>query len=136
MTDQLRQAAMQQALEALSAELLMMLDKPVDEQYRVRYAYLLRVITALREALAQPEQQAEPVACRFCHSKKGCWTWQCYHCGEIDDVQQPAPPQREWVGLTEFQFAEIYNRWNDSNGSTPWGLYHVIEKALKAKNHG
>lgn len=40
---------------------------------------------------AQPEQQAEPAACRFCHSKKGCWTWQCYHCGEIDDVQQPAP---------------------------------------------
>ena len=44
--------------------------------------------------------------------------------------------QRPWVGLTEFQFAEIYNRWNDSNGSTPWGLYHAIEKALKAKNHG
>ena len=36
--------------------------------------------------------QQEPVACRFCHSKKGCWTWQCYHCGEIDDVQQPALP--------------------------------------------
>ena len=60
MTDQLRQAAMQQALEALEGELLKMLDKPEDEQYRVRYAYLLRVITALREALAQqprPEQQ-------------------------------------------------------------------------------
>ena len=57
MTDQLRQAAMQQALEALSAELWKMLDKPVDEQYRVRYAYLLRVITALREALAQPVQE-------------------------------------------------------------------------------
>ena len=78
----------------------------------------------------------EPVACRFCHSKKGCWTWQCYNCGEIDDVQKPATPQRPWVGLTEFQFAEIYNKWNDSNGSTPWGLYHAIEKALKAKNHG
>ena len=38
------------------------------------------------------EQQAEPVACRFCHSKKGSWTWQCYKCGEIDDVQKPAPP--------------------------------------------
>jgi hypothetical protein len=141
---------------------------------------------ALREALEQPVQ--EPVACRFCHSKKGCWAWQCYHCGEIDDVQQPTPPaaqlkqepleywnavegwvkidevrehfeavncgtiykhggegrvplyteppQRPWVGLTEFQFAEIYNKWNDTNGSTPWGLYHAIEKALKAKNHG
>jgi hypothetical protein len=39
----------------------------------------------------------EPVACRFCHSKKGCWTWQCYHCGEIDDVQQPTPPAAQPV---------------------------------------
>ena len=59
MNDQLRQAAMQQALEALEGELLKMLDKPVDEQYRVRYAYLLRVITALREALAQPVQPVQ-----------------------------------------------------------------------------
>jgi hypothetical protein len=50
---------------------------------------------------AQPVQK--PVACRFCHSEKGCWTWQCYHCGEIDDVQQPPslPEQRPWVGLTD-----------------------------------
>jgi hypothetical protein len=46
-------------------------------------------IVKCREALAQPVQ--EPVACRFCHSKKGCYTWLCYSCGEIDDVQQPAP---------------------------------------------
>ena len=134
MTEQLRQAAMQQALEALEGELLKMLDKPEDEQYRVRYAYLLRVITALREALAQPVQEPdrralqaegthpapcarhceakafeieirglksalkqaqpeqEPVACRFCFSEKGCWTWQCYNCGEIDDVQKPPLP--------------------------------------------
>ena len=45
---------------------------------------------------AQPEQ--EPVACRFCHSKKGSWAWQCYKCGEIDDVQQPASqPEQEPV---------------------------------------
>ena len=48
----------------------------------------------------------------------------------------PPAVERPWVALTEFQFAEIYNKWNDSNGSTPWGLYHAIEKALKAKNHG
>jgi hypothetical protein len=36
--------------------------------------------------------QQEPVACRFCYSEKGCWTWQCYNCGEIDDVQKPTPP--------------------------------------------
>ena len=48
----------------------------------------MRVVTLVREGVnkhkareladhfaAQPVQ--EPVACRFCHSKKGCWTWQC-----------------------------------------------------------
>jgi hypothetical protein len=48
-----------------------------------------------------------------------------------DDAQIYASP---WKGLTEFEFAAIYNRWTD--GSTAWGLYREIEKALKAKNHG
>lgn len=76
---------MQQALEALEN-----IDKampfPVGKQ----------AITALRRALEQPEQ--EPVVCRFCHSKKGCWTWQCYDCGEIDDVQQPAAKPEPCIG--------------------------------------
>jgi hypothetical protein len=84
-----------------------------------------------KEALAQPVQK--PVACRFCHDKKGCWAWQCDSCGEIDDVQQPAP-QRPWQGLTEFQFAEIYNKWNDTNGSTPWGLNQALEAKLRNLN--
>ena len=97
-----------------------------------RYALVCPLYTA--PPAAQPEP--EPVACRFCHSEKGCWTWQCYHCGEIDDVQKPAPPaaQRPWVGLTEFQFAEIYNKWNDTNGSTPWGLNQALEAKLRKLN--
>ena len=48
---------------------------------------------ALRTTLLQPPLPVQkPVACRFCHSKKGSWTWQCYTCDEIDDVQQPALP--------------------------------------------
>jgi hypothetical protein len=46
----------------------------------------------VKERLAQPEQ--EPVACRFCRDERGCWAWQCNNCGEIDDSQEPAPPQR------------------------------------------
>ena len=72
MTD-LRQAA-QMALEALEGELLKMLDKPEDEQYRVRYAYLLTVITALRTALAAQPQQ-EHVAWRFKDPKDGHWLY-------------------------------------------------------------
>jgi hypothetical protein len=50
-----------------------------------------------------------------------------------DDTQIYAS---EWKGLTEYEFAGIYNRWTDANGSTAWGLYSEIEKALKGKNHG
>ena len=139
MTD-LRQAA-NQALEALEGELWLMLDKPEDEQYRVKYAYLLTVITALRTAL---EQQAEPVAWAVQACSK---MWR----GEFAEIDAKAeanriggtcvayalytsPPQREWVGLTEFQFAEIYNKWNDTNGSTPWGLNQALEAKLKELN--
>jgi len=47
---------------------------------------------AIKAALEQPAQPEQEVSCRFCHDKGGCWAWQCYHCGEIDDVQQPTPP--------------------------------------------
>jgi len=87
-------------------------------------------ISALREALAQPEQE---VSCRFCHDKKGCWTWQCYGCGEIDDVQKPAPPtaQHPWQGLTPEDVKHLY-----PYGRSVWGkeTFEAIEKALKDKN--
>ena len=113
MTD-LRQAA-QQALEFLEGG---------------SFVYPTQLATALREALAQPVQ--EPVTCRFCHSKKGCWAWLCYSCGEIDDVQQPAPPapQRPWVGLTEdekFEMAAAQYGWED--------LLIAAEARLKEKNN-
>ena len=147
---------MEQALEAL--------EKTQVEGYNLPGTAIRKAITAIKEALAQPppeceainniiaeyglqaidfvadwkaaQPEQEPVACRFCHSKKGCWTWQCYHCGEIDDVQKPTPlaAQRPWQGLTEFQFAEIYNKWNDTNGSTPWGLNQALEAKLRKLN--
>jgi len=44
------------------------------------------------------------------------------------------PEERKWQGLTEFQFAEIYNKWNDTNGSTPWGLNQALEAKLRKLN--
>jgi hypothetical protein len=80
-------------------------------------------------AAAQPEQ--EPVACRFCHSEKGCWAWQCYDCGEVDDVQKPTPPaaQRPWQGLTDEdrrKFAAAQYGWED--------LLIAAEAKLKERN--
>jgi hypothetical protein len=120
MTD-LRQAATL-ALEAL-------------ERYQVKRQDFDRFadeITALKAALAQPEQ--EPVACRFCHSKKGCWTWQCYNCGEIDDVQKPPPaPQRPWQGLTPEDLAQIESDefWQVGNHMA---IAMAVEAKLKEKN--
>ena len=135
MTDQLRQAA-QQALEALEGELWLMLDKPEDEQYRVKYAYLLTVITALRTAL---EQQAEPVAWAVQACSK---MWR----GEFAEIDAKAeanriggtcvayalytsPPQREWQGLTDEDWEKVVNRKNTvldtfEQGAT-WAAYKL-----------
>ena len=88
-------------------------------------------IDALKAALAQPEQE---VSCRFCHDKRGCWTWQCYSCGEIDDVQQPPPAaQRPWQGLTEWEREAIAHACG-AMGSEWLVFIEAVEKALKEKN--
>jgi hypothetical protein len=137
MTDQLRQAA-QQALEEMETN-----------QYTVAELAPHKVvmkfndaITALRTALAQPVQ--EPVA----WAVQGCSKMWRGEFAEIDAKAEAKriggtcvafalytePPQRPWQGLTEFQFAEIYNKWNDTNGSTPWGLNQALEAKLRKLN--
>jgi len=104
MTDKLIQAA-QQALEAL--EVLSKLGNGGTDGNSVGNTIAQEAREHLFTALAQPAQ--ESVSCRFCHDARGCWTWQCYHCGEIDDVQKPTPPaaQRPWVGLTADELVQI-----------------------------
>ena len=94
----------------------------------------LETITALKEVLAQQPVQ-EPVACRFCHDKKGCWTWQCYSCGEIDDVQKPAPPaaQRPWQGLTAEEILDLFDSSN-VYGSKWIEFARTVETKLKERN--
>ena len=130
------QQAAQQALEALEGELWLMLDKPEDEQYRVKYAYLLTVITALRTAL---EQQAEPVAWAVQACSK---MWR----GEFAEIDAKAeanriggtcvayalytsPPQREWQSLTDEDWEKMVNRKNTvldtfEQGAT-WAAYKL-----------
>ena len=76
-----------------------------------RGTYLLREFAELFGYAEQRQQQAEPVACRFCFSEKGCWTWQCYHCGEIDDVPQRAPPQQQAEPVAYFDFQKHKFSW-------------------------
>ena len=91
-------------------------------------------IAAIQTVLKQLVQ--EPVACRFCHSKKGCWTWQCYHCGEIDDVQQPAPlpvqPKRQPLTVEE-----IGKAWSIANGehNASAAVKRRITRAIEATHN-
>ena len=85
-------------------------------------------ITAIKEALAQPAQ--EPVA----------WVWKDMRGQDIVSLFEPrlnsvplytAPPQREWVGLTDedkSELAKAQHSWED--------LCLAVEAKLKERNHG
>ena len=87
-------------------------------------------ITALREALAQPEQ--EPVA--WVSNRNTCMIW--WNDKFTDISQAPprntplytAPPKREWVGLTEEERLEILAVGGEA------AVLYVTEAKLKEKN--
>ena len=88
---------------------------------------------ALKEALAQPEQ--EPVVCDCtnpwahdqCTEEKGC---------KIKKKLLRTPPQRTWVGLTDEDQAEILNRkwWNFEDEFDVDGFLRLAEAKLKELN--
>ena len=128
MTDQLRQAA-QQALEALHCE------------------KFNKAVTILREALEQPEQQAEPVAWAVQACSK---MWR----GEFAEIDAKAeakriggtcvafplytsPPQRPWVGLTDGEMSDIVADMDVDFGDLLWKvvcLTKIIQATIKERN--
>ena len=76
--------------------------------------------------LAQPEQEKEPVA---------WWNDTGTHIDlNVSGRGTPlyaAPPQREWVGLTDEEQQQAYEQWQNEG----WGVfYNAIEAKLKEKN--
>ena len=66
------------------------------------------IITALRERLAQPEQEPEPVA--WFDKEFNSVRWRADLRNRDLDDQQPlytTPPRREWVGLTMDDMADL-----------------------------
>lgn len=96
---------------------------------------------ALRQALAQPEQ--EPVA-RVDYDRNGNIAWLYGPIEPDGTLLYTAPPKREWVGLTEKQYAAIETRvWNEhivvggvGTGVYSYALWKEIEAKLKEKNLG
>jgi hypothetical protein len=87
---------------------------------------------------AERELVQKPVACRFCHSKKGCWAWQCYECGEIDDVQKPTPPATQPVQEPVAQELEEYDAGLLSNyggGNVEWWQDYIRVELGRAYDH-
>jgi len=89
------------------------------------YGTSVKAITALRERLAQPEQ--EPVR---------VMGFNCV-CGRRMEVSAeqgvvPTPPRREWVGLTKEEAKEI------SLANRPYvvDMIAALEARLKEKNNG
>jgi hypothetical protein len=97
-------------------------------------------ITAIKEALAQPE----PVAWMFQHDETGRMNYV-----SNDGIHNPAMflemnpryalvcplyttlPQRTWVGLTEDELSDVLDA---THGKEWWDLLKVFEAKLKEKN--
>lgn len=105
----------------------------IDAEYKVE---LLPEIQALRQAIEQAEKQ-EPVGWFDWDAKREIWV-QVYphtHGKPLYDE----PPKREWVGLTDEESSELYNKNYDlyDTDMTFMDFFMVqreVETKLKEKN--
>jgi hypothetical protein len=132
----LREAA-QQALEALEA-----LDAPPSGV--VDHYELDRRKQALRAALAQQEQEQEPVAWRYKGMMGMPWSLSddgyYVSCkrdkGYTVEPLYTHPPRREWQSLTEEEIAKCWHDtpWNADLKTRVFAFFHTVEAALKERN--
>ena len=103
------------------------------------------VYAEVRAAIKQAEKQ-EPVACKHnrysvdVHEQTGA----CYDCGAQGRmrfvVYETAPPQREWVGLTDEEIFDVIRSLCADNETAEMLIdismdeYRAIEAKLKEKN--
>jgi hypothetical protein len=120
----LRQVA-QQALEALE-----------DERYVTKYTHIVEAITALKAALAQPEQQAEP--CIGKDPRCPCQDGDACHykdCGNTK-ARPVAQPEQEPVAYDKTELnrfvQDLYDEkmQNGKHGHYET-LFHVVHQAIK-----
>jgi hypothetical protein len=131
-------AVLEQALEALEATHY---DIGPAERQRLD---AVDAITALRAALAQQEQEQEPVAWMLPGSNAIIMAATKVYRGALAKYYtQPlytTPPRREWRGLTMQEInalPEVGGRmWNMGSAVAVLRAIRAVEQALKEKNNG
>jgi hypothetical protein len=138
------QEALKLALEALESGVKTTANRISWTEYDCEL--MEQAITAIKEALAQPEQ--EPVALKvyrgeLCYKSQeddqsfGMW------CPVTEDLPFPegtkfytTPPQRTWVGLTDREIDDLYCEHHDEYGCqlSATGYERAIEAKLMEKN--
>ena len=135
--------ALKLALEALERSVATCFDPYAHEQVMGRPEHFVnQAITAIKEALAQPEQ--EPVAWQF---MKGS-SFRKRRPDDFDDLASDGlpywnplyttPQQRTWVGLTDEEI-KAFDTWHDHREEeigwvNPSEIVAYIEAKLKQKN--
>ena len=118
---------LRKAAEMALAKLDHLWEIGIDAEYKVE---LLPEIHALRQALAQPEQ--EPVA----------WVYNGilhefdpseFATSEVTPLYT-APPKRKWVGLTDDELKALCHEWQIIYGGYVRPFAETIEAKLKEKN--
>ena len=118
---------LRKAAEMALAKLDHLWEIGIDAEYKVE---LLPESHALRQALAQPEQ--EPVA----------WVYNGilhefdpseFATSEVTPLYT-APPKREWVGLTDDELKSLCDEWQIIYGGYVRPFAETIEAKLKEKN--
>jgi len=128
----LREAA-QQALEALEATHY---DVGSAEKQRLQ---TMDAITALRDALAQQEQEPVAWASKRELARIKDFDSTIYANGDFDGAVPlyTTPPRREWQGLTEEDMEDLLPLYSDPSANTEMLEFAAaIEAKLKEKNNG
>ena len=119
--------ALKLALEALERCVATCFDPYEHEQAMSGSEHFVnQTITAIEEALAQPEQ--EPVVCD-CDSPSWCKQYKKCNRKMLGFMPYVAQPQRTWVGLTDEEYAKLAEEFG------PFPI-NQIEAKLKEKNNG
>ena len=122
---------LRKAAEMALAKLDHLWEIGIDAEYKVE---LLPEIHALRQALAQPEQN--PVAWMNIEDNI-FYKYEFKSCAESDKNAVPlytAPPKREWVGLTDEELKPLCHEWQIIYGGYVRPFAETIEAKLKEKN--